>query len=409
MSSPDSKRNPAGRAGLSVTTRNPSTASRVFCDQSSRKLRVERYEAQAIARMLIGSAGHKHGLAFPFDFHRTAKCRHTTVKDQVSVHQSKEHGGAFYGGLAVCGSVWACTVCTAKVQERRRMEIKRGIEWAYRNGLKAVMITLTFPHLAGDDLGDLLDMFAAALKMLREGRTWKRFKNLYGYEALIRSLEVTTGRNGWHPHVHELWFVDSDADAEQMLQDVIDMWQSACVRAGLLSSEKIAHFRLNSVDLYDNASTGDYLAKQDDSRHWGADSEMAKGAKKKGLHPFQLLIEAGKGDKRAGAKYLEFIEAMRTRRKRQLYWSPGLKEKVGIVEKSDEEVAEESKDYADLLGLLSAEQWCIVRNSDMRAQLLDAAEIGGWPAVTALIQDLKLKYSFQILPVESVWPTKPRQ
>lgn len=384
--------------GPSVTTRNPSTASSDQGDHNPRKLRVERYEIQSIARMLIGSAGHQQGLAFPFDFHRTAKCRHTTVKDQVSVHQSKEHGSAFYGGLAVCGSVWACPVCTAKVQERRRIEIKKGIEWAYYSGFKAVMITLTFPHLVSDDLGDLLDKQRDALKMLREGRTWKRFKGLYGYEGLIRSLEVTIGEHGWHPHVHELWFVDPDANAETMLEDVIDMWQSACVRAGLLEAKKVHDFRLHAVDLHDNASTGDYLAKQDSSRNWGADSEMAKGAKKKGKHPFQLLVRSATGDKRAGAKYLEFIEAMRARRKRQLYWSPGLKEKAGIVEKSDEEVAEESQDHADLLGLLSGEQWRIVRNSDMRAQLLDAAEIGGWSAIIALIQGLKPKDGFQMLP-----------
>lgn len=388
---------PPGAA--SVTTRNPSTASVQEPAAKSRNLRVERYEVQSIARLLIGSEGHKLGLAFPFDFHRTAKCRHTTIKDQVSIHQSSEHGSAFYGGLAVCGSVWACPVCTAKVQERRRVEIEKGMKWAYRSGLKAVMITLTFPHLQSDDLGDLLDKLAVALKMLREGRTWKRFKERYGYDSLIRSLEVTIGQHGWHPHLHELWFVRPDADAAQMLQDVIDMWESACSRAGLLSADKAAAFRLHAVDLHDNASTGEYLAKQDDSRHWGADSEIAKGARKKGQHPFQLLIDAEKGDKRAGAKYIEFIEAMRKRRKRQLYWSPGLKEKAGIVEKSDEELAEESQDRADLLGLLDNLQWRLVRNSDQRAQLLDAAESGGWPAVLLFLGGLRPKDSgFEMLP-----------
>lgn len=403
MERPASGSNALALSGLaeavSVTTRNPSTASVPEHTSKARKLRVERYEVQSIARLLIGSMGHKLGLAFPFDFHRTAKCRHTTIKDQVSVHQSSEHGSAFYGGLAVCGSVWACPVCTAKVQERRRVEIQKGMEWAYRNGMKAVMITLTFPHLVSDDLGDLLDKFAVALKMLREGRTWKRFKERYGYDSLIRSLEVTVGQNGWHPHVHELWFVQPGADAAQMLQDVIDMWQSACVRAGLLSADKIPAFRLHAVDLHDNASTGDYLAKQDDSRHWGADSEMAKGARKKGEHPFQLLIKADQGDKRAGAKYIEFIEAMRKRRKRQLYWSPGLKERAGITDKSDEELAEESQDRADILGLLDNAQWRLVRNSDQRAQLLDAAESGGWPAVLELLKGLRPKHKgLEMLP-----------
>jgi len=383
---------PTGAA--SVTTRNPSTALGVQDGAKARNLRVERYMLQSIARLLIGAAGFKTNLEFPFNFHRTAKCRHTTIgggDNDVPIYKSIEHGGAFYGGLVVCGSVWACTVCAAKVQERRREEIAVGIDWAYANGLKAVMITLTFPHLVSDDLGDLLDKQAAALKMLREGRTWKRFKAAYGYDGLIRSLEVTIGDHGWHPHCHELWFVDRHADADAMYDDILAMWQSACIRAGLLPAAKIKAFRDHAVDLHDNASTGDYLAKQDDSRHWGADSEMAKGARKKGKHPFQLLIEAEKGDKKAGAKYIEFIVTMRDKRKRQLYWSPGLKERVGLKEKDDETLAEESRDKADQLGRLKYDDWCLVRNSDNRAQLLDIAEKDGWAGILAFLSDLAKK------------------
>jgi hypothetical protein len=55
---------PPGAA--SVTTRNPSTASSEQGDHNPRKLRVERYEIQSLARMLIGSAGHQQG--FPLRF-----------------------------------------------------------------------------------------------------------------------------------------------------------------------------------------------------------------------------------------------------------------------------------------------------------------------------------------------------
>lgn len=403
---------PPGAA--SVPTRDPYTPptskGRELDPVEARKIRADRYVYQSVARLLIGSAGHREGMTHPFNFHRTAKCRHTTLGTQVSVHQSIEHRGAFYGGLAICGSVWACSVCSAKIQERRRVEISEGVAWAYKSGYKCVMITLTFPHLVSDDLGDLLDKQAASLKLLRTGSPWKRFKERRDYQGLIRSLEVTHGEHGWHPHVHELWIVDKDTDGATMLEDIKSMWESACIRSGLLPPEKVAAFRLHAVDLHDNASTGDYLAKQDSSRVWGVDHELAKGSKKaskkSGAHPFQLLVRAEQGDKRAAAQYLEYIVTMRDKRKRQLYWTPGLKGRVGLDEKEDEEIAKESQDKADVLGLLSYDQWRAIRTNDKRAQVLDAAETGGWAAVVELIKALgqQPQKPLQVLP-----PGEPRK
>ncbi|MGM9117332.1 hypothetical protein ACTFF4_05615, partial [Campylobacter jejuni] len=48
----------------------------------------------------------------------------------------------------------------------------------------------------------------AALRRFRQSRTYRHFKEDTGITGLIRNLEVTYGdANGWHPHVHELWFL----------------------------------------------------------------------------------------------------------------------------------------------------------------------------------------------------------
>ena len=80
---------------------------------------------------------------------------------------------------------------------------------------------------------------------------------------------------------------------------------------------------------------------------------------------------------------------MKATRSRQLFWSPGLKKRVGLVEKTDEELAEEEREPADLLGLLERGDWERVRRHRKRAQLLDAAELGGWPAVLTLVESLR--------------------
>ena len=72
---------------------------------------------------------------------------------------------------------------------------------------------------------------------------------------------------------------------------------------------------------------------------------------------FDLLraVLADKEDKQAAALFAEFAKAFKG--KRQLSWSNGLKAKFNLVEKNDEELAAELEDNAELLGLISPDEW----------------------------------------------------
>lgn len=360
-----------------------------------REIRAQRYDLQATARVLLSSEGRKQGLAFGHDFHRTAKCKHITRSQHAEVYRDAEHGAAFYGGLVTCGSVWACPICAAVVQERRREEIAQAIDWAYTKGLQPVMITFTFPHHQWDSLPDLLEKQADAFRRLRRGSVWQRLKDRMGYRGLIRALELTHGEHGWHPHTHELWFVSASVSAEELHGVIVRRWADMCERAGLLTADKRAAFMQHAVDVKGWCTASDYLAKQDSEKHWGADRELAKAStkagRKTGRHPFGLLADAGDGDARSGRLYVEYAQAVKGRR--QLFWSAGLKAEVGIEDIDDEELAEESREKADLLGLVHLDDWRIVRAAGQRAQLLDAAEHGGWPAVETLISRLRRRVS----------------
>ena len=121
---------------------------------------------------------------------------------------------------------------------------------------------------------------------------------------------------------------------------------ACCVRAGLVDEtdkKQVKAFDDYAVDVKFNCKASDYLAKTDHKdnlkSYWGADREIAKASSKtskkegKGMHPFQLAIDNKKD------LFIEYVEAIRG--KAQLFWSRGLKNKVGIVEKTDEELAEE--------------------------------------------------------------------
>ena len=347
--------------------------------------RSEGYEIQGVARLLYGREGHRAGLKYPFDYHRTAKCRHVKISDP-QVLKSPQHNSAFYTGLAVCGSVWTCPVCAAKIQERRREEIAKAIDKAYLSDMKAVMVTLTFSHLSHDKLKDLLKSQADALKKLRAGNPWKRVKDSVSFKGLIRSLELTYGDNGWHPHTHELWFVDKNADVKSLRKKIVKRWISACSRAGLLDVEdtkKLKAFIRHAVDVKDNAKCSDYLAKMDDSNHWGADAEIAKQSTKKGrksgLHPFQFLVEYKSGCEKSGKRWIEYSDQMKG--KRQIFWSQGLKDWAEVDELTDEELAERYDQRSDFVDEFTAEEWSTILKNEARAIILDLAEKNGREAI----------------------------
>ena len=106
-----------------------------------------------------------------------------------------------------------------------------------------------------------------------------------------------------------------------------------------------------------------------------------KKGKAGGETPHDLLraVLADKNDKQAMALFAEFAKAFKG--KRQLSWSNGLKARFGLADKNDEELAAELEDNAELLGLLTPDQWRDVLKVKARATVLELAASAGWPAV----------------------------
>ena len=307
--------------------------------------RKDRYKVLSAVRQMLLVEGLKQFPELPTKYHRSTLCKHSLTGSEVAVLLSSEHGKAFFDGLQTCGNVWTCPVCAAKVQERRRLEIAEAMEHFYQVGNRqAVMVTFTFPHKKLMKLKDLLTKQAEGFTILRKGKQWDKFKAKHCFEGLIRSLEVTYGVNGWHPHTHELWFINREIDELEFTEFVQEKWKRACIKSGLLDEndlKQLKAFEQYAVDIKFNCKASDYLAKVDYKdnlkSYWGADREIAKASSKgkegKGMHPFQLAIDNKQ------ALFIEYVNAIRG--KAQLFWSRGLKSKVGIEEKSDEELAEE--------------------------------------------------------------------
>ena len=342
--------------------------------------RENRYRLQGVARKIAITEGEKEGLEFPHNYHRVAKCKYVRVLPDVRVKLDDD--SAFYSGLTACGSVWACPVCAAKVQQQRRDEIAQAMEWAKSEGLQAVMVTFTHSHKVTEALDGQLESQADALRRFRSGKAWQKFKSRIGFRGMVRTLEVTYGRNGWHPHTHELWFVDADVQPADVKIFVQNRWLSCCQRAGLVPQGKEADHLFHSTNFHFDADSSDYLAKQDDDSNWSAAEEMSLSSMKKGgktVHPFALLQWASEGDRRASALFLEYMQAMHG--KRQIHWSKGLKALVGVDVLTDEQAAEQEHEDAKTVAVLEMFAWKFICESGSRARILALAESGGATAI----------------------------
>jgi hypothetical protein len=288
-------------------------------------------------------------------------------------------------------------VCAAKISERRRIEVLAAMEaWKAEGGV-VNLLTLTCPHQRSDDLNELIIKQAKALNTFWKDRQVKRVLLEMENIGHIKATEATHGRlspvnNGWHPHYHILLFNRLEPQlmrySELLNAHMTDwkvrlylQWSNACKLAGL-GEPSFKH----GIDLQDGNKADRYMSK------WGLEDEITKGHIKKALHgetPFDFLraIELDPDDKQAKALFIEFATVFKG--KRQLRWSKGLKDRFDVQEKNDDQLAEEKEDFAEVLGLITIDQWRDVLAVEGRGVVLSAAYRGGWPAVCAYLAQIQ--------------------
>lgn len=321
--------------------------------------------------------------------HRVIGCAWVRVGDLSHV-RAAGRPTMFYKGLMTCGSVWSCPLCAAKIQERRRQEVQKLTDWMVSNDKRGLMASYTLPHNRNQTLRELLDFQAHALRRMRSSKGYRQLKQQIGYAGMVRALEVTHGDNGWHPHTHELLVCNPGVDPKMVQLTLSKLWMKACLDSGLPVPDECAFYRY-AVDVTADAS-GDYLAKMDDQKKWGISHELTKSSSKQGRrngsHPFKLAANAS-----TGSLFIEYAHAMKG--KRQLHWSHGLKAFVGLLEKTDEEIAKEKVANADFFIDYHPEVWKLVRGNDARNELTELAEKGGAPAAYAFITALGFNHPKQ--------------
>ena len=343
--------------------------------RSKASLRVKRFLLQEEACKLLPSE-------------RVNNCLKKRIsKDKgVLVKYNPVTKAACYGNLQLCSSVWICPVCAAKISEKRRSELKQGIARHRKNGGHVYLLTLTNSHHFGDNLMELMAGQKKALKYLWSDRKSKEHFAELGKVGHITANEVTHGENGWHPHMHILLFFDKAVDIKELQTFIAKYWQHCCKKSKL-KEPSLEH----GCDITDGGFADRYVAK------WGIEEEMTKSHIKKGreggLTPFDLLRLSEGGCERSGQLFQQYAAAYKG--KRQLSWSSGLKDLLGVPKTTDKQLAEEEDAESVEEEELALEIWRLVLIYKARGELLKAFELDKFDdgnRFDILITDLAERY-----------------
>ena len=348
----DSDKNQATGSPLGIYTKFQSNGHQSGLEDI-RLLRLSRYLLQELSCGLLPKE-------------RVSNClRRRISKDMgVKVMYNPSREKAHYSNVMRCGSVWTCPICAVQIAEKRREELKKAIaNWRKKVG-SVYLLTLTNPHYVGDNLKAMLEGQKKALAYFWGDRKPKEMFKSLGKHGHIIAAEVTYGENGWHPHYHILLFMRHSVNIKSLRDFLATQWQNCCKKAGL-PVPSLKH----GVDLQDGTWADKYVGK------WGLDDEMTKGHTKKGkeggLTPFDLLRQSIEMPE-YGKLFQEFALAFKG--KQQLHWSRGLKADLGIMEQSDEDLAEETEKEAIQLRELAFELWTLIVKYKFRGEFLEAVE-----------------------------------
>lgn len=376
---------------LGIESKSIHAARKPLHGKALRDSKESKYALQRRAQRILWDSGQGKRQR-----HRVTHCGRSIKGDVVNCYRQVDGEGSRFAGLMQCGSGWTCPVCTLKIAEKRRQELKSALAKQIKAGGKVQLLTLTFPHEFDMPLAELMEKFDKARQKFKNSRTYKRISAAAGRLGNVASLEVTYGRNGWHPHLHELLFVERSIQGESeklperdgftLLQgealELAGQWCKSLIACGLGSQGQISDMMEHALDLRGGEWAAAYITAFGEEEDWGMSSEVigtGKDANTGNVTPFGLLRLSIKDEQiRVGGewidpahKFKEFADAFHG--KRLLNWSRGLRAHFDM----DEEAANakekmlESLEPEDFIATMTPEDWKVVLSRDAKGELLE--------------------------------------
>lgn len=260
----------------------------------------------------------------------------------VSLFSSPTH--PIISGLMRCSSPSTCVVCSSRIAKARGTWLSEVFHKAIEQGFQISMLTLTVRHKRSDRLDNLLKAMEQAYTNVQGSTSYKALRNDYD-SSFIRVLEVTHGKNGFHPHYHIAIIHRPGFDFELLRADMERTWVTHIERQGLLAPipDKAVHIVHNASD----EQRAWYLTKACGMSSLEVSNGRYKTAKGDNLGIWQIHGLAVSGD--LDSKYVWHAYEKAIFKKRLFTMSKGMADKFGVIWRSDVELA--SDEVSDLEGL----------------------------------------------------------
>ncbi len=365
--------------GLQRPEGPPLVIQRLSLPPTATDARRQRRRASAKAQRLIA-----HQCADLEEAARIVQCGRAAFSTSGVVLKRSAEGLVYPSGVVTCGSPWSCLRCSYKIRAKRARHIGHAVGTHIAQGGGVLFGTFTMSHDRGEDLDGLWEILSLGWAHMTSGRKWVDFQSDLGLVGWIKSVEVTHGANGWHPHIHVLFFIDApmnDFDREHEYREFRRGLRSRWIRwfARKQNRNVSQEFgtRFDPVKADESDLIGTYCTKVGYELSM-ADSKIGRSEGQR--HPFAIAHDAANyGDKADVMLLREWIVG--SKRKKSIHWS-GDQVKgyvAGEVDKTDEELAQEEQVGDESLLVVERDLWqrLISRTDGARSDFLQVFEDGG--------------------------------
>jgi hypothetical protein len=234
-------------------------------------------------------------------------------------------------GPGFCGSTWACPRCAHCIASKRAEEVQEAVKrWRNLSPKHTLsMATFTVRHALGDDLKKVREGISKAFRSLWAGSSGIARRSRLRRSHMIKALEVTHGENGWHPHLHVIFFHDGEPNSEAV-EELKAAWELAVTHQ---IGPRYAPSYEHGVDV-SALREATYIAKL------GLEvaAIVTKSGRAGSRTPWQIAQDAGAGDEPSIVLWRTYMRSMYGAR--QLFWSPDLRKTLRLEESlSDEQIA----------------------------------------------------------------------
>jgi hypothetical protein len=345
----------------------------------------KRYRLQSSAREILGRS-------------RLDTCNRIRIDKTKNVIIRRNADRYSFGNLMQCGLVWVCPVCSAKITERRRVELSQALCSWVGGGRKLLFMTFTLQHDVDNACADVLKKLLFAHGRFWNSRDGKAICKDYHIVGRVRSLETTYGANGWHCHIHVLCFVDYTNDAIlgyssgwNLKNRMSELWIKSLIDTGAIASIERG---VTVADADDDIA--EYIAKFGFDKKWGMSRELTKPNSKhsSGLSPFQILEFYSDQQWPCHADlFREYVSAFAG--KSQLRWSKNCRQLLQLSrELSDTELIKSQEIDTVTVGEIEIQAWRIILGNDIASECLTTLQ-NGVDALEIMLRDYHLTPYYQ--------------